>query len=280
MLGYLIVGGILTFVVVPSVFRAIAKTNRGKHRQTSGTIGEARVDRCLRKFKGREFARAKDVMLSSHGKTSQIDNILVSRYGIFVIEMKNFAGTVKGKEHEPKWMHISPGRNKTPREFYNPIWQNEGHITALRKLLEKSLPNIPFHNIVVFSDECRSPKIPGVVTLSELRDALQERMNGRPVLSQTDVAAIKDIIDSNNIKNKRKRSQHITYAQGVADNAKQREVDKARRMTAEANKDMALKVQREYSGGLVSLEQTIVSAESKVVEPENKSLAEHNEISR
>lgn len=34
-------------------------------------------------------------------------------------------------------------------QFYNPIWQNRTHITALRKLLPNN-PDVPIFNIVVF----------------------------------------------------------------------------------------------------------------------------------
>lgn len=281
MLGYFIVGGILTFVVIPSVFRAISRANHSQRRaRSTGAIGESKVDRCLRKFKGKEFARAKDIMLPARGKTSQIDNILISRHGIFVIETKNYTGTVKGKEHHQNWTHIPPGRSKAGREFYNPIKQNEGHITALRHLMYKSFPNIPFHNIVVFSDDCRIPGIPGVVKMSSLQDALRQRMHGAPSLSETDVSAIKNIIESMNIKDKSERSQHITYAQSVADDAKQREADKARRAIDEANKDGALKVQNAYSTGLESLDSVISSAASKVVDAEQLPSEAQRETSR
>ena len=89
MLVYLIVGGVLVAIFVPAAIQVGWRLIKPKLR---GNAGESKVERCLRKFKGPGFARTKDIMLPTRGKTSQIDNLLVSRYGIFVIEAKNYDG--------------------------------------------------------------------------------------------------------------------------------------------------------------------------------------------
>lgn len=263
MWGY-VVGGFVAAMVVPAVVQVGWQVVRPK---VTGNLGESLVDGCLRKFRGNDFARAKDVMLPTRNGTSQIDNILVSRQGIFVIETKNYAGAVKGSESSSKWVHISPGKYKTTREFYNPIWQNEGHIRALRSLLGRSFPNISYHNIVVFSDNCKVPGLPGVVKMSALRSVLKEQTKGEPVLTEKDVAAIKECIEKNNIKGRSQRSQHVAYAKQSANKAKEREKAEARRLRAEANKDMAMKVQNLYSDGLIGVDNAISNAEKAVVKP-------------
>lgn len=37
---------------------------------------------------------------SQNGRTTQIDNVVFSEYGIFVIEVKNYQGWIVGKEHD------------------------------------------------------------------------------------------------------------------------------------------------------------------------------------
>lgn len=261
MLGYVIIGGILTVtVVVPAIKVGIQFGLQRLRFKVRGRNGESKVNNCLRKFKGKDFARAKDIMLPFRGKTSQIDNLLISRYGIFVIETKNYTGIIKGRENSPKWLQVFPNSVQNPREFYNPVWQNEGHVKSLQALLTESFPNLRYHNIVVFSNECIPPEIPNVINLKELHSTLKARMTGPPVLSSEDVLAIKKSIDKNNIKDSKKRSEHVVYAKESAEMMREREKSKIMRQRAEANKDMAMNIQELYSQS--RLAEQIKSAET------------------
>lgn len=265
MLGYVIVGGILTVtVVVPTIRLGVRFGLQHIQFKMRGRNGESKVNNCLRKFKGKDFAKAKDIMLPFRGKTSQVDNLLISRYGIFVIETKNYTGIIKGRETSPKWLQVFPNSVQNPREFYNPIWQNEGHIKGLKSLLGHSFPNLQYHNIVVFSNECTPPVIPNVVNLKELQSTIKAKMNGSPVLSIEDVKAIKKFIDKNNIKDSQKRSEHVVYAKESAAMMREREKFKIMRQRAEANNDMAMSVQELYSQGRNNLNERISSAENCV----------------
>ncbi|MDJ0304561.1 MULTISPECIES: nuclease-related domain-containing protein [Dehalobacter] len=81
---------------------------------------------------------------------SQIDHVLVSPYGIFVIETKNYFGNIYGVKNNEKWNCV--GYNKEYK-FYNPLWQNFGHIQAL-KLLLKDYANLSYYSIVTFTRRC------------------------------------------------------------------------------------------------------------------------------
>lgn len=83
--------------------------------------------------------------------SSQLDHIVVSPYGIFVIETKNYSGWIYGSEHGEYWTKNVYGHKY---EFYNPILQNTGHITALRKNL-KEFRYLPIFSIVAFSRQAR-----------------------------------------------------------------------------------------------------------------------------
>lgn len=241
-----VVGGIVAAAVVPAVVQAGWRLAQPKIR---GKSGESAVNRCLKKFRGKGFARSKDVMIPMRDKTSQIDNILVSRHGIFVIETKNYSGIIKGNEQDAYWEQIYSGRNKKSRSFYNPIWQNKGHIRALKNLLNQSFPGLKYHNIVAFSDDCKLPAIPGVVTFRQLRKALKNGMKGEPILSEQDVAAIQGIIEKYNIKDHSKRAEHVAYAKDTAAQSKEREKREAIRQRAEQDKDSAMRVQDLYWQG-------------------------------
>ena len=83
-----------------------------------------------------------DVLLPSGQGTTQIDHILVSPCGVFLIETKDMNGWLFGSPGQKKWTQsFKAGRlsrkfgikaKKFP--FYNPLLQNEGYAKALVKL--------------------------------------------------------------------------------------------------------------------------------------------------
>lgn len=83
-----------------------------------------------------------------NGTFTQIDLAVPTPQGIIVFEVKDYSGWIFGNENSKYWMQILAfGEEK--HQFYNPIWQNRTHITALRKLLPNN-PDVPIFNIVVF----------------------------------------------------------------------------------------------------------------------------------
>lgn len=92
----------------------------------------------------------------NNGTTTQIDDILIFRSGIYVIECKDYSGWIFGNGFHENWTQtLRSGRHgdSTKTSFYNPIKQNQNHIRCIRqKLLYDN--SIPIHNIVVFGDNC------------------------------------------------------------------------------------------------------------------------------
>ncbi len=86
---------------------------------------------------------------------SQVDHIVLSEYGIFVIETKNWSGWIFGNKENKHWTVVYKGGSK--RQMYNPVRQNWGHIYALVNFL--NIPKEKFHNIVCFigSAEFKTP---------------------------------------------------------------------------------------------------------------------------
>ncbi|MGO4370436.1 nuclease-related domain-containing protein [Paenibacillus sp. MCAF20] len=58
---------------------------------------------------------------------SQIDHLIVTPYGIFIIETKNYNGEIKGTREDRNW---SVGNRF---KMYNPLMQNYGHIKAVEQ---------------------------------------------------------------------------------------------------------------------------------------------------
>lgn len=87
-----------------------------------------------------------------NGTYTQIDLAVPTPQGIIVFEVKDYSGWIFGNGNSKYWMQILAfGEEK--HQFYNPIWQNRTHITALRKLLPNN-SDVPIFNIVVFYGNC------------------------------------------------------------------------------------------------------------------------------
>lgn len=80
--------------------------------------------------------------------TTQVDHVVVSRYGVFVIETKNFKGWIFGGKNQKQWT-VSLRRKKF--RFHNPLHQNELHLRALSKYLD--IDRSKFISIVFFVGE-------------------------------------------------------------------------------------------------------------------------------
>ena len=118
-----------------------------KSRFFKGKLGESIVNFSItRNLDKNTYHLIKDVMLPSGGGSTQIDHILVSKYGVFVIETKNVKGWIFGSESQHKWTQQIYKHKNT---FQNPLRQNYKHIKTLTELL--NIEESKFYSVVVFT---------------------------------------------------------------------------------------------------------------------------------
>ena len=84
-------------------------------------------------------------MLPTADGTTQIDHIVVSRYGIFVVETKNYKGWIFGTDSQPQWTQKI---FRVTNQFQNPLRQNYKHIKTISELT--GIPEHYFKSVVVF----------------------------------------------------------------------------------------------------------------------------------
>lgn len=122
-----------------------------------GSLGERITARRLNRLRSDDYLVLNDLLIRDwNGETTQIDHVVVSRYGIFVIETKCYKGWIFGHENNRVWTQsLFTGRRwfggSEQHKFRNPIKQNWRHIYVLAEVLE--LPKRLLHNVVVFSGE-------------------------------------------------------------------------------------------------------------------------------
>ncbi|MEB1808321.1 MAG: NERD domain-containing protein [Bacillaceae bacterium] len=115
--------------------------------QIKGYLGEKAIATFLTRLDPEKYTVINDVVLNVAGKTSQIDHVIVSNYGVFVIETKNYKGWIFGDEKSQYWTQVIYKRKE---KFFNPLRQNYGHIKALENALI-NFGQLTFIPIVVFS---------------------------------------------------------------------------------------------------------------------------------
>lgn len=156
-----------------------------------GIVGEFMVNTAARLFLPKdEYHLIKDVTLQTEDGTTQIDHIIVSRYGLFVIEIKNMKGWIFGSANQKTW---SQKIYKHTNKFQNPLHQNYKHIKTLEALL--AIPASAFHSLVVFvGDSTFKTDMPDNVTYAGgyIRHIKSRR---EVLLSQTDVEAVIALIE-------------------------------------------------------------------------------------
>jgi hypothetical protein len=126
---------LLVLVILVSLFQ------KGK-----GTRGENRVNlRLQRGLNSKCYRVLNNLIIPSPAGTTQIDHVVVSLYGVFVIETKNYDGWIFGQAGQKRWTQVL---FKKKSSFQNPTFQNFKHIKAIQKLTGLDASQI--FNLVVF----------------------------------------------------------------------------------------------------------------------------------
>lgn len=97
-----------------------------------GVMGEFVVNLILKRLPKKDYHLIKNVTLPTDDGTTQIDHIVVSKFGVFILETKNFKGWIFGSEKQKQWTQKI---FKNTYKFQNPIHQNYKHLKTLDSLL-------------------------------------------------------------------------------------------------------------------------------------------------
>lgn len=163
----------------------------------------------------RHYLRLNNITLPlKDGGTTQIDHVIVSSFGIFVIETKNYKGWIFGKEGDAKWTQMIMGRKY---QFQNPLRQNYLHIKTLSELLNLDLRY--FHSVIAFIGHCE------IKTRDELPDNVLNKgmmtyvkSKQTQMLTDDQMAAIVNKIEKTRLPKSRKTDrQHREYLQNKFD---------------------------------------------------------------
>nr|WP_319396328.1 NERD domain-containing protein [uncultured Desulfobacter sp.] len=134
------------YLIILTVLVTIARTPVFK-----GFIGELIVNVLSTLMLDKKaYTLIRNVTLPTDDGSTQIDHVIISKYGIFVVETKNMKGWIFGGERQATWTQVI---FKTKTKFQNPLRQNYKHVKTLEGLL--GLPADCFHSVIVFMGNCK-----------------------------------------------------------------------------------------------------------------------------
>lgn len=120
------------------------------YKKIVGWFGEHWTKQALNKLPKDKYTLLNDIFISTDKGTHQIDHVIVSKYGIFSIETKQYNGYITGNKYDKNWV-----RHAGNKKYYytNPIRQNYGHVKALSELLK--IDESKIYNIVCIPSKAK-----------------------------------------------------------------------------------------------------------------------------
>ncbi|QTN43324.1 nuclease-related domain-containing protein [Marinobacter salsuginis] len=174
-----------------------------------GKAGEAVVNLSAKLFLDKtRYHLIKNVTVPTEDGTTQIDHIIVSRYGVFVVETKNMKGWIFGNAKQRYWTQKI---FKYSQKFQNPLHQNYKHVKTLQNLLDLSDEQV-FSVVVFVGDSTIKTPMPENVThgggyVRYIKAQTEQR------LSDAEVQKVIDAIESGRLaatfRNHRSHVNHV-----------------------------------------------------------------------
>ena len=164
-----------------------------------------------------QYTIINDVIISDEsGGTTQIDHVVFSPFGIFVIETKNMKGWIFGNRDERVWKQQI---YRKKYDFQNPFLQNYKHICNLSKTI--GLPQECLVHIVVFLGgiiKNREYLPENLVTSGTETLDFISRFQNEIISSSLLDNAIANLQANRLANNSATRKKHIEYVKNIAEN--------------------------------------------------------------
>jgi hypothetical protein len=191
---YILLATAATLGFLVGRLRSRARSADGGHRRfgawrfpTFQNNGESLVSKVLsRNFRAPDYHLMNHVTLRMDDGTTQVDHILVSRFGVFVIETKDYNGWIFAHAADKTWTSV---RFRQKYRFQNPIHQNFRHVLAVQNLLD-FVPQDALESLVVFcgNAEFKTEVPDGVVHIEQLVAHIKQRSTERIALNKMQYA--------------------------------------------------------------------------------------------
>lgn len=144
-------GSILAMLLLLALLAGLLAYVAGRYAaRIKGALGEWALHRVLVKELPASYQHYRNLVIPAEkGDFTEVDHLVLSPFGIFVIEVKNYRGWIFGGEKQPQW---TVQRFRSKHQFMNPLHQNYKHTQAVKQLLGLSgKDGDSVYSIVAFS---------------------------------------------------------------------------------------------------------------------------------
>ena len=158
-----IIAIILLVVLIFILVGSNAYQREQREIKNAGNTGEAIFTSRIRGILRGDDVLINNISLSVNGKEAEIDNLIINKNGIFIVEVKNYNGKLFGNTDDYEWtkVKISPGGNAFSKQVKNPIKQMKRQIYILSQYLKENNIRIWINGYAYFinsnspvNDEC------------------------------------------------------------------------------------------------------------------------------
>lgn len=194
-----------------------------------GALFERKVAKRAKRLKlpGKVEVLRNSLFRTERGGTSQVDVSVITRYGVFDLECKNYRADIYGDIDQDYWKCRYPrfqDQSKNPFDFskqepkytrtetlYNPFRQSRGHISTIANILSKKYPHIPYYSLAVFSDTAALRVLNSKDKVCSLRqlDRVIQRVGGEEVLTDRQIEDIANTLRANRVKGRHAKKSHV-----------------------------------------------------------------------
>lgn len=136
-------------ILVIAIIIVIAENNNGPNQygprnifepdeKRYGRQGERTATNVIQQILRKDDYLFTNVPISYNGKNTELDNVIVNKYGVFIIEVKNYKGRLYGSEDDYEWQKYKDDRygNTFVKNVKNPIKQVKRQTYILAKYLD------------------------------------------------------------------------------------------------------------------------------------------------
>lgn len=206
---------IVIFLVALILFRLVFWLLFANQAQFLGAMAERQLHRVLLKRLPEGYQHYRNLVLqTAQGDLTEIDHLVLSRFGIFVVEVKNYRGWIFGSELQ-LWWTVQHFRRK--HRFQNPLRQNYKHTEAVKFALGLTPQESgQVHSVVAFSAraELKTVLPTNVCFIQQVPDFIQQFT--QPCFSDEQVrqfSAKLNVIASTKSAMRRAHKQQVTGLQ-------------------------------------------------------------------
>ena len=187
---------LILFALALSLNKNVHFTRPQSEQIRAGKRGEAAASAIIRQALREGDCYFTNVSIEYDGMPAELDNVIVNKYGVFIIEVKNYKGEIMGGEDDYEWRKykMTDAGNVYEKNVKNPIKQVKRQVYVLARFLEKKGVRVWIsgycmllkHNSPVFSEHI----------LNDADDV--DRIihtKGRSLLSEETVSLISALLD-------------------------------------------------------------------------------------